>query len=88
MLLSGALMRTQLEVSIVPLQEARGMGMQMVRGIATAFFATTIGAGALAQVPTMTPRVTLDGPALTFDFPGLRIGVAEYVEGPTGTTVF
>ena len=64
------------------------MGMQMVRGIATAFFATAIGAGALAQVPTMTPRVTLDGPALTFDFPGLRIGVAEYVEGPTGTTVF
>lgn len=25
---------------------------------------------------------------LTFDFPGLRIGVAEYEEGPTGCTVF
>jgi L-aminopeptidase/D-esterase-like protein len=25
---------------------------------------------------------------LTFDFPGLRIGVAEYDEGPTGCTVF
>jgi len=29
-----------------------------------------------------------DGPALEFDFPGLRIGVAEYEEGPTGCTVF
>jgi 6-aminohexanoate-oligomer endohydrolase len=26
--------------------------------------------------------------SLTFDFPGLRIGVAEYEEGPTGCTVF
>jgi L-aminopeptidase/D-esterase-like protein len=25
---------------------------------------------------------------LTFDFPGLQIGVAEYAEGPTGCTVF
>jgi L-aminopeptidase/D-esterase-like protein len=25
---------------------------------------------------------------LTFDFPGLRIGIAEYEEGPTGCTVF
>jgi L-aminopeptidase/D-esterase-like protein len=34
------------------------------------------------------PRTELGGPALTFDFPGLRIGVAEYDEGPTGCTVF
>jgi L-aminopeptidase/D-esterase-like protein len=27
-------------------------------------------------------------PRLEFDFPGLRIGVAEYAEGPTGVTVF
>ncbi len=33
------------------------------------------------------PRVSFDGPALTFDFPGVEIGVAEYEEGPTGTTV-
>lgn len=37
---------------------------------------------------TLTPRTTFDGPALTFDFPGLEIGVAEYDEGPTGCTVF
>jgi L-aminopeptidase/D-esterase-like protein len=29
-----------------------------------------------------------EAPALTFDFPGLEIGVAEYEEGPTGCTVF
>ena len=29
-----------------------------------------------------------DGPAVGFEFPGLRIGVAEYAEGPTGFTVF
>ncbi|HEY7357233.1 MAG TPA: P1 family peptidase, partial [Ktedonobacterales bacterium] len=34
------------------------------------------------------PRTSFDGPTLTFDFPGLEIGVAEYDEGPTGCTVF
>src|SRR5271166_4333386 len=33
------------------------------------------------------PHVSYDGPALTFDFPGVKVGVAEYEEGPTGTTV-
>jgi len=33
------------------------------------------------------PRTTFDGPALELDFPGLRVGVAEYDEGPTGCTV-
>ena len=33
------------------------------------------------------PHVSYDGPALTFDFPGVRVGVAEYEAGPTGTTV-
>ncbi|HLW00656.1 MAG TPA: P1 family peptidase [Ktedonobacterales bacterium] len=37
---------------------------------------------------TLTPRTSFDGPMLTFDFPGLEIGVAEYEEGPTGCTVF
>ena len=36
----------------------------------------------------LTPQPPPDGPALTFDFPGLEIGVAEYPEGPTGCTVF
>ncbi|HEY8596907.1 MAG TPA: P1 family peptidase [Thermomicrobiales bacterium] len=36
----------------------------------------------------LLPQTAFDGPALEFDFPGLRIGVAEYAEGPTGCTVF
>lgn len=34
------------------------------------------------------PRVYEEGPSLRFDFPDMRVGVAEYDEGPTGTTVF
>jgi 6-aminohexanoate-oligomer endohydrolase len=36
----------------------------------------------------LVPRTDVAGPALHFDFPGLRIGVAEYDDGPTGCTVF
>jgi L-aminopeptidase/D-esterase-like protein len=36
----------------------------------------------------LIPRITFDGPALEFDFPAMRIGTAEYDEGPTGATVF
>lgn len=41
-----------------------------------------------AQTTALIPRTNPPGPALTFDFPGMRIGVAEYDAGPTGTTVF
>jgi L-aminopeptidase/D-esterase-like protein len=36
----------------------------------------------------LTPQTKFSGPALTIDFPRLKIGVAEYDEGPTGCTVF
>jgi 6-aminohexanoate-oligomer endohydrolase len=36
----------------------------------------------------LVPRTAFDGPELSFEFPGLEIGVAEYDEGPTGCTVF
>ncbi len=36
----------------------------------------------------LEPQTTFGGPALTFELPGLAIGVAEYAEGPTGCTVF
>src|SRR5215211_941740 len=36
----------------------------------------------------LTPRTTFSGRTLELDFPSLRIGVAEYGEGPTGCTVF
>jgi L-aminopeptidase/D-esterase-like protein len=35
----------------------------------------------------LTPRTEFDSRALSFDFPGLKVGVAEYDEGPTGCTV-
>jgi 6-aminohexanoate-oligomer endohydrolase len=36
----------------------------------------------------LVARTEFSGPELRFDFPGLRIGIAEYEEGPTGCTVF
>lgn len=46
--------------------------------------ATTVLAHGAGPVPV----TTIDGLALSFDFPAVRIGVAEYDEGPTGATVF
>ncbi len=40
-----------------------------------------------APASSRTPVTDFDGPALHFDVPGVRIGVAEYPEGPTGVTV-
>ncbi|MGE3873261.1 MAG: P1 family peptidase [Parvibaculaceae bacterium] len=42
----------------------------------------------MTAMPQPLPDTGLKGEALKLDFPGLRIGVAEYAEGPTGTTVF
>jgi L-aminopeptidase/D-esterase-like protein len=56
--------------------------------------AALLGAGARAEAPQrptpsgLVPRVDFEGRALEFDFPALRVGVAEYDEGPTGATVF
>ncbi len=36
----------------------------------------------------LVPRTAFEGPELRFDLPGVRIGAAEYDEGPTGCTVF
>src|SRR6185437_440675 len=36
----------------------------------------------------LIPQTAFEGRALTFDFSGIQIGVAEYAEGPTGCTVF
>ena len=37
---------------------------------------------------SLSPLVSPAVPPLRFNFPGLRIGIAEYPEGPTGVTVF
>jgi hypothetical protein len=36
----------------------------------------------------LEPVTEFTEPFFEFDFPAMRIGVAEYAEGPTGTTVF
>jgi L-aminopeptidase/D-esterase-like protein len=41
-----------------------------------------------SRVKKRLPSESDPSPCLRFDFPGLRIGVAEYSEGPTGVTVF
>jgi len=38
--------------------------------------------------PDSIPSVNQDESSLEFDFPAMMVGVAEYDEGPTGTTVF
>ncbi|MHC4975690.1 MAG: P1 family peptidase [Planctomycetota bacterium] len=43
---------------------------------------------ALAQQDHLVPDISVDGPVLEFDFPEIHVGIAEYNEGPTGTTVF
>jgi len=35
----------------------------------------------------LTPNTEVHGATVALDFPGLRIGIAEYAEGPTGCTV-
>lgn len=36
----------------------------------------------------LNPRTDFGGPTLEFNFPDLKVGTAEYEEGPTGCTVF
>jgi 6-aminohexanoate-oligomer endohydrolase len=36
----------------------------------------------------LRPETDLGGPALEFDLPSFRVGMAEYEDGPTGCTVF
>jgi L-aminopeptidase/D-esterase-like protein len=36
----------------------------------------------------LKPKTSYRDPVLKFDFPGLKIGIGEYEEGPTGCTVF
>ena len=44
--------------------------------------------GVIGYQKGLVPDTSIEAPVLEFDFPGLSIGIAEYPEGPTGTTVF
>lgn len=51
--------------------------------------AVLLNIAALAQESGKPVPVTeVSGPVLEFDFPEMRVGIAEYDEGPTGATVF
>jgi L-aminopeptidase/D-esterase-like protein len=58
----------------------------VVAGVVSSFVATSVAAGQAPPPPV--PRIDTAGPSLRFDFPDMRVGIAEYEEGPTGTTVF
>jgi L-aminopeptidase/D-esterase-like protein len=73
--------------------------MRLTVVLLTALLATSLDANAQStSIPTdpakaqpaqspPVPHVSFDGPALTFDFPEVQVGVVEYEEGPTGATV-
>lgn len=65
--------------------------MKLKSIVLTVLFTVIVRLDAHAQNPDpnegLVPVTRFDGPALEFDFPGLSVGVAEYAEGPTGTTV-
>jgi L-aminopeptidase/D-esterase-like protein len=55
--------------------------------VLTTLLGTVCGAVDGTGGPAPFPHVTSDGPALSFDFTSVQVGVAEYEEGPTGATV-
>jgi len=63
--------------------------------VKTAWLTVSITAGLIATGPAPgeasrepAPMVVKGKSGLEFDFPAMKIGIAEYEEGPTGTTVF
>src|SRR5256885_16742843 len=61
--------------------------MPPMRGLLLPFSLLAVPAATPRQADPI-PRIDSTGRAIAFEFPGMRIGVAEYEEGPTGTTVF
>ena len=45
------------------------------------------GVAAAADQNGLVANTAIDGPALTFDWPAIEVGVGSYEEGPTGVTV-
>ena len=68
------------------LHPATHSGCVVVAALFSSLIATDAAIG--QDSPRPVPNTHKDGPSLRFDFPGMLVGVAEYEEGPTGTTVF
>lgn len=64
----------------------RGRRAVQVGCLIFGLIATSIALGEAAADPV--PSTTAEGSKIEFDFPGMKVGIAEYDEGPTGTTVF
>lgn len=64
----------------------RGCRVVQVGGLIFGLIATSVALGQASADPV--PRTYAEGRKLAFDFPGMKVGIAEYDEGPTGTTVF
>jgi L-aminopeptidase/D-esterase-like protein len=64
------------------------MGVVVSRTIRVLFRLVLVLLGVAHSGAGAVTAQTANPPVLEFDFPGMRIGVAEYDDGPTGTTVF
>ncbi len=68
-----------------PLRRGRRLGARLrLGGRALRFTAVPLS----NDQAELVPRTAFGGPELRFELPGVRIGAAEYDEGPTGCTVF
>jgi L-aminopeptidase/D-esterase-like protein len=61
--------------------------MALRSSVVIALLGAVCGVAAAAAESVPSAHVSLDGPALAFDFPAVQVGTAEYEEGPTGATV-
>jgi 6-aminohexanoate-oligomer endohydrolase len=57
--------------------------------VATAIVVAVLSGNAAiaADQSSLVANTAIDGPALTFDWPAIEVGVGSYEEGPTGVTV-
>jgi L-aminopeptidase/D-esterase-like protein len=57
--------------------------------VATAIVVAALcgGVATAADQNSLVANTAIDGPALTFDWPAIEVGVGSYEEGPTGVTV-
>jgi 6-aminohexanoate-oligomer endohydrolase len=62
--------------------------MRFSARFAAAILSGLVATAALAAQDDLKPNTAVNGPALTFDWPALHIGVGTYEEGPTGMTIF
>ncbi len=58
-----------------------------IASVAIIVAALCSGVAAAADQNGLVANTAIDGPALTFDWPAIEVGIGSYEEGPTGVTV-